>query len=162
MVVKAEGNHFGEVMVRGPILPGNTIGGNHHSGAIFSVVAVDEDFLLGIVLGQFEKLRHLRVGGRRPAAHGNIDEAHSQGFGLTATIPAILGCPLRRKGVEFHPLSGGSTMNRLHLRWLGLMLAALVCVTCGLVAVAADEPTLTKERSKQFLRTPKGARNKKA
>jgi len=84
MVVKAEGNHFGDGLVGCPILPGNTIGGNHHSGAIFSVVTVDEDFLLGIVLEEFEKLRHLRVGGRGPAEHGNIDETHSEGFGLTA------------------------------------------------------------------------------
>ncbi len=46
-------------------------------------------------------------------------------------------------------------MNPLHLRLRGLILAAAVCLTCGLFAVAADEPTLTKEQIKQFLRTAK-------
>ncbi|HXN53066.1 MAG TPA: hypothetical protein VN943_14135 [Candidatus Acidoferrum sp.] len=46
-------------------------------------------------------------------------------------------------------------MNSLHLRWRGLILAVVVCLTCGLFAVAADEPTLTKEQIKQFLLTAK-------
>jgi hypothetical protein len=41
------------------------------------------------------------------------------------------------------------------LRWRKLILAAVVCLTCGLFAVAADEPTLTKEQIKQFLLTAK-------
>jgi hypothetical protein len=44
-------------------------------------------------------------------------------------------------------------MNPLHLRWRELILAAVVCLTCQLFVVAADEPTLTKEQIKQFLRT---------
>jgi hypothetical protein len=45
-------------------------------------------------------------------------------------------------------------MNPLFLR-LRLILVAVVCLTCGLLAVAADEPTLTKEQIKQFLATAK-------
>jgi len=45
-------------------------------------------------------------------------------------------------------------VNPLYLRWR-LILAAVVCLTCALFAVAADEPTLTKEQIKQFLRTAK-------
>jgi hypothetical protein len=36
-----------------------------------------------------------------------------------------------------------------------LILAALLCLTCGLFAVAGDEPSLTKEQIKEFLRTAK-------
>jgi hypothetical protein len=46
-------------------------------------------------------------------------------------------------------------MNPLHLRSRRLIFAAVVCLTCGLFAVAADEPTLTKEQIKQFLLTAK-------
>jgi len=46
-------------------------------------------------------------------------------------------------------------MNPLHLRWRRLILAAVVCLTCRLFVVAADEPTLTKEQTKQFLLTAK-------
>jgi hypothetical protein len=46
-------------------------------------------------------------------------------------------------------------MNPLHVRWRGLILAVLVCLTCRLFVVAADEPTLTKEQIKQFLLTAK-------
>jgi hypothetical protein len=46
-------------------------------------------------------------------------------------------------------------MNPLHLRWRELILAAVVCLTCQLLAVASDEPTLTKEQIRQFLLTAK-------
>jgi hypothetical protein len=42
-------------------------------------------------------------------------------------------------------------MNPLHSRWRALILAAAVCLSCGSFAVAADEPTLTREQTKQFL-----------
>jgi hypothetical protein len=45
-------------------------------------------------------------------------------------------------------------MNPPHLRWRGI-LALMVCLTCRLFVVAADEPTLTKEQMKQFLVTAK-------
>jgi len=46
-------------------------------------------------------------------------------------------------------------MSALHLRWRGLMLAALLCLTCPAFVVAADESALTKEQIKQFLLTAK-------
>jgi hypothetical protein len=45
-------------------------------------------------------------------------------------------------------------VNLLYLR-RRLFLAAVVCLTRGLFAVAGDEPNLTKEQIKQFLLTPK-------
>jgi len=42
-------------------------------------------------------------------------------------------------------------MNPLPLRWRELVFAAVVCLTCPLYVVAADEPTLSKEQTKQFL-----------
>jgi hypothetical protein len=39
-------------------------------------------------------------------------------------------------------------MNPIYLRWR-LILVAVVCLACGLFAVAADESTLTKEQIKQ-------------
>jgi len=44
-------------------------------------------------------------------------------------------------------------MSSLHLRWRGVILAALLCLICQPFAVASDEPTLTKEQIKQFLLT---------
>lgn len=46
-------------------------------------------------------------------------------------------------------------MKPLYLRRRGLILAAVVCLACGLFVVAADEPSLTKEQIKQFLLTAK-------
>ena len=46
-------------------------------------------------------------------------------------------------------------MSPPHLRWRELILAAVLCLTCRLFVVAADEPTLTKEHIKQFLLTAK-------
>src|SRR5229473_222864 len=53
-------------------------------------------------------------------------------------------------------------MNSLHLRWRLLILATVVCLTCPLFVVAADEPTLTKEQIKQFLATAKVVNSKQA
>jgi len=46
-------------------------------------------------------------------------------------------------------------MNPRRLRWRALILAAVICLTCQLFGVAADEPTLTREQIKQFLLTAK-------
>jgi len=46
-------------------------------------------------------------------------------------------------------------MSSPHLRWRELILAVVLCLTCQLFVVAADEPTLTKEQIKQFLLTAK-------
>lgn len=53
-------------------------------------------------------------------------------------------------------------MNPLPLRWRGLLLAALLCLTCRPFAVASDEPTLTKEQIKQFLLTAKVVHSQEA
>ena len=39
-------------------------------------------------------------------------------------------------------------MSPPHLHWRELILAAVLCLTCQLFVVAADEPTLTKEQIK--------------
>jgi len=53
-------------------------------------------------------------------------------------------------------------MNSLHLRWRVLIVAVVVCLTCPLFVVAADEPTLTKEQIKQFLMTAKVVNSREA
>jgi len=46
-------------------------------------------------------------------------------------------------------------MNTLHSGWRESILTALVCLTCQLFVVAADESTLTTDQIKQFLLTAK-------
>jgi len=46
-------------------------------------------------------------------------------------------------------------MNIIRLRWRQLMLAAIVCLTCGLFAFGDDQPNLTNDQIKQFLLTAK-------
>jgi hypothetical protein len=46
-------------------------------------------------------------------------------------------------------------MKPFYSPWRTLILAAVLCLACQLFAVAADEPTLTKEQMKQFLLTAK-------
>src|SRR6266436_6983437 len=53
-------------------------------------------------------------------------------------------------------------MNSLHLRWRVLILAAMVCLTCPLIVVAADEPTLSKDQIKQFLLNAKVVNSREA
>jgi hypothetical protein len=67
----------------------------------------------------------------------------------------ILGYPLRRKAVQSYQFCRGLSMNPFHLRCRQLILAAVLCLACQRFVVAADEPTLTKEQTKQFLLTAK-------
>jgi hypothetical protein len=53
-------------------------------------------------------------------------------------------------------------MNASHSRWRVSLFAIVLCFTCGLSAVAADEPALTKEQIKQFLLTAKVVDSKHA
>jgi hypothetical protein len=53
-------------------------------------------------------------------------------------------------------------MKSPHSRWRPFILAAVVCVTCRIFAVAGDEPTLTKEQITQFLLTAKVVRSEEA
>ena len=53
-------------------------------------------------------------------------------------------------------------MNALHLRWRVLTLAAVLCLTWQLLAVASDEPTPTKEQIKQFLMNAKVVKSQDA
>jgi hypothetical protein len=53
-------------------------------------------------------------------------------------------------------------MNPLRLRRSAVILVAVVWLTCTLFAVAADEPTLSKEQIKQFLLTAKVTKSRPA
>ena len=53
-------------------------------------------------------------------------------------------------------------MNSLHSRWRESILTALVCLTCQLFMVAADESTLTTDQIKQFLLTAKVLKSQEA
>src|SRR5882762_1369276 len=74
----------------------------------------------------------------------------------------LLGLSIAPQRSRFPPICGGPPMKSFCQRWR-LVLAAAVCLTCGLFALAADEPTLTKEQIKQFLLTAKvvGSRDAK-
>src|ERR1700693_2718152 len=55
-------------------------------------------------------------------------------------------------------------MQVLHQRWRRLIVAVVVCLTCTRIVAASDEPTLTKEQTRQFLLTAnvvKSQRSKK-
>jgi hypothetical protein len=82
--VEAEEIHFLGGLLGGPFLHGHAIDGGENAGAIVAEAAVEEDFLPGIVAEEREKLDDLFVGRGVPAANGNVEEAHAQGFGVLA------------------------------------------------------------------------------
>src|SRR6202047_3106327 len=53
-------------------------------------------------------------------------------------------------------------MHVLHLQCRRLILSPVLCLTCALFVVAADEPTLTKEQIKQFLLTAKVVKSQRS
>ena len=81
--VETEEVHFLDGLVGRPVIVSHAIGGDENAGAIVAEAAVDEDFFF-VILEEGKKLRDLFVGGRRPSAYRNIDEAHAGGFGLLA------------------------------------------------------------------------------
>ena len=53
-------------------------------------------------------------------------------------------------------------MNSLHLRFSAMLLAGVVCLTCGLFPATADDAALTKDQIKHFLLTAKVLRSKES
>jgi len=82
--VKAEEIHFFHRLIGRPFVDGHAIDGGEHAGAVVTEAAVQEDFLPVIIAEEREKLDHLFISWRGPAADGNVDEAHAQGFGVLA------------------------------------------------------------------------------
>ena len=53
-------------------------------------------------------------------------------------------------------------MHILHQQWRRFIFVSVVCLTCRLFGVAADEPALTKEQIKQFLLTAKVVKSRQS
>lgn len=87
--VEAEEIHLFGCLFSGPLLDGHAIDGGENAGAVVAETAVQEDFLPGMVMEEREKLDDLFIGGRVPAADGNVDKAHAQRFGVLA-LPKYL------------------------------------------------------------------------
>lgn len=75
--------HFLDGLLWRPVVVRHAIGGDENAGAIVAEAAVNENFFV-VIFEEGKKLRDLIVGGRRPAADGNVDEANAGGFGLLA------------------------------------------------------------------------------
>lgn len=97
--MESERVHFAGRLLGGPMLPGDAVRGDHHAGAVFAEVTVDEDFLVRVI-EKFQELRDLRMRRRRHAGDGNIDEMHAQRFGLGAL-------PLDRAAIAAEIHDGG-------------------------------------------------------
>ncbi len=82
--VKAEEIHFFQGLISRPLLHSHAVDGGEQAGAIVTEAAVDEDFLPRAVAQEEEKLDHLFIGWRRPAADRNVDKAHAQRFDVLA------------------------------------------------------------------------------
>src|ERR1043166_1622808 len=72
-----------------------------------------------------------------------------------------LGCPFGRKGVQSPQFFGGLPMNLVVLLQRSLV-ALTACLACAVFAVAADDPTPSKDQIKQFLTNAKVVGSKQA
>jgi hypothetical protein len=84
MIVETERIHFRRGLIRRPVLLRHAVGGHHNSGAISTVIAMNENFPRGVLLKQFQEFSDLRVAWRRPTAYWHIDETHAKPLGLLA------------------------------------------------------------------------------
>src|SRR5436190_1716385 len=76
----AEGVRFGlsQCADVGPAIMRNAITGNDHSGAVFSLAAVDEDRPLGVIEQNGKRTIDIVLGGSLPAVKRDVDVTHSQ------------------------------------------------------------------------------------
>ena len=95
--VEVELVHFGESLLRRPVLESHAIGGDKYAGAVFAVVAVNEDGLLRTLRQNAEEFRHLFVRRTRPIPFGNQHKLHSEALCLrffTVTSAAIFAAQI--------------------------------------------------------------------
>src|ERR1700676_3498893 len=81
VVVEAEMQHLFHGLVGVPMLKGDAICGDEHSGAIFTELAMNKNRWLGIFAKQREELCELFGGGIGKSAKGNRNETNSDGRG---------------------------------------------------------------------------------
>jgi len=77
--------HFFHGLLCRPPIEGHSVGGDEDPRTIVSKAAVNK-YLFFLVGEERKKLRDLLIGGRGSAANWNVDEAHSEGFGLFALL----------------------------------------------------------------------------
>jgi hypothetical protein len=84
--IETESQHFGESVIRGPILKGNAVGSDENAGAIAPKFAVNENGLRRRLFEKREKLGELLVGRSGKGANRNVDETHAEGCGFAAFL----------------------------------------------------------------------------
>ena len=80
MLVESEEEHFGDRLVRRPVIERDAIGSDKNSGAIFTEFAMDENFLQRRFTHDRKKFRKLRRSRRRKSSDGNRNEMHAERF----------------------------------------------------------------------------------
>lgn len=85
-VVEAEGIHFAEGLLRGPMIEGDAIGGDENASAIMAEAAMDENGFARRLPQQGKKLRDLRGRGIGEATNGDGHKTHAEGFGACAFL----------------------------------------------------------------------------
>lgn len=80
--VESKETHFVEGLVDRPFFDGHTIGGDEDAGAVFAIVAVDEDFFVRTSGEEREELHDLVVRGRGESSDRDAYEVYAQLFGF--------------------------------------------------------------------------------
>ncbi len=92
VVAKAEGVHFGNGAIGGPVLDGDAVGSDEEAGAVVSKEAMDKNSWRRSFTEELEKLRELRGRRNGETADGNVHKTQTEGFrALAFVIAAVRG-----------------------------------------------------------------------
>lgn len=99
--VEAKEIHFFYSLFRGPFFKSHAVSGDKHAGAVIAEAAMHKYFLLRIIAEEGEKLCDLLIARRSPTAHGDVNEAHPERFGLSAfpcNFPGVFAAKIHDYG----------------------------------------------------------------
>lgn len=80
--IEAERDHFGYGLVGRPMIEGDAVGSDEHSGTVLAKLTVNENFLRRRTLQKLEKFGELCGSGIGETANGKRNEMNAQRFSL--------------------------------------------------------------------------------
>ena len=98
MVVEAEAMHLFDGLLLPPVIFSGPTAREHDPGVVVAELSVDKYLLTKSVTEKSQESNDFFIGDRRPATHGNLGEAETEGLGLLAL------------GRDFPPKPGSLTM----------------------------------------------------
>lgn len=118
--VEPEIIHFPQSLVRRRFVERHAIAGDKNACAVFAEMAMHKHFFLGPIAENGEKLRDLRIRGRRPSADRDFHETHSERFRFHFLL--VDSCRIFRAKIDDR---GDAELLQFKQSWIARLRAAI-------------------------------------